>query len=123
MGETLISWADEYLSNEDHLNRRLIRKDLYDAFCTYDPAQRKFISPTAFKKKFIMYCEWKGYIFNPHKYDSKTGNPFQMDKDGRPIIDDKAGGIEYFTVGTGTYTGDSYSADVSFEDEQKQIDF
>ena len=46
-----------------------------------------------------------------------------MDKDGRPIIDDKAGGIEYFTVGTGTYTGDSYSADVSFEDEQKQIDF
>ena len=62
-------------------------------------------------------------IFNPHKYDSKTGNPFQMDKDGRPIIDDKAGGIEYFTVGTGTYTGDSYSADTSFEDEQKQIDF
>lgn len=123
MGETLISWADEYFSNEDHLNRRLIRKDLYDAFCTYDPAQRKFISPTAFKKKFIMYCEWKGYIFNPHKYDSKTGNPFQMDKDGRPIIDDKAGGIEYFTVGTGTYTGDSYSADTSFEDEQKQIDF
>lgn len=119
MGETLISWADEYFSNEEHLNQRLIRKDLYDAFCTYDPAERKYISSTAFKKKIIMYCEWKGYIFNPHKYDSKTGKPFQVDKDGRPIIDDKAGGVEYFTVGTGSYTGDSNSTDY----EQNQIEF
>lgn len=100
MGETLISWADEYFSSEEHLNCRLARKELYDAFCTYDPAQRKFISPTAFKKKFVMYCDWKGYIFNPQKYDTTTGKPFQIDKDGRPVIDDKAGGVEYFTVGT-----------------------
>ncbi|WP_287768292.1 CHC2 zinc finger domain-containing protein [Bacteroides sp.] len=122
MGETLISWADEYFSSNEHLNQRLVRKDLYDAFCTYDPAQRKFISPTAFKKKFIMYCDWKGYIFNPHKYDSKTGKPFQLDKDGRPIIDDKAGGIEYFTVGTGSYTGDGIPEDDS-TNEQTLIDF
>ena len=122
MGETLISWADEYFSSNEHLNQRLVRKDLYDAFCTYDPAQRKFISPTAFKKKFIMYCDWKGYIFNPHKYDSKTGKPFQLDKDGRPIIDDKAGGIEYFTVGTGSYTGDGIPEDDS-ANEQTLIDF
>ena len=80
MGETLISWADEYFSCAEHLNVRLPRKDLYDAFCTYDPAQRKFISPTAFKKKFIMYCEWKGYIFNPQKYDSKTDILFKSTK-------------------------------------------
>lgn len=100
MGETLISWADEYFSSEDHLNIKLVRKELYDAFCNYDPAQRKFISPTAFKKKFVMYCDWKGYIFNPQKYDSQTGDPFQVDKDGKPVIDDKSGGVEYFTVGT-----------------------
>ena len=77
MGETLISWADEYFSGEEHLNVRLPRKDLYDAFCQYDNQQRKFVSPTAFKKKFIMYCSWKGYVY------------------------DKSGGVEYFTVGTG----------------------
>ncbi|MCC2233396.1 DNA primase [Bacteroides fragilis] len=101
MGETLISWADEYFSGEEHLNVRLPRKDLYDAFCQYDNQQRKFVSPTAFKKKFIMYCAWKGYVFNPHKYDSITGKPFQVDKDGKAVVDDKSGGVEYFTVGTG----------------------
>lgn len=101
MGETLISWADEYFSGEEHLNVRLPRKDLYDAFCQYDNQQRKFVSPTAFKKKFIMYCSWKGYVFNPHKYDSITGKPFQVDKDGKAVVDDKSGGVEYFTVGTG----------------------
>lgn len=97
--ETLISWADEYFSDPAHLNARLPRKELYDSLCTYDPAQRKFISPTAFKKKFIMYCDWKGYTFNPNKYDSITGKPYHFDKDGKPVIDDKAGGVEYFTVG------------------------
>ena len=46
-------WADEYFSSNEHLNQRLVRKDLYDAFCTYDPAQRKFISPTAFKRSSL----------------------------------------------------------------------
>ena len=121
MGETLISWADEYFSSEEHLNQRLSRKDLYDAFCTYDSSVRKYISPTAFKKKFVMYCEWKGFIFNPQKYDSITGKPFQIDKDGRPVIDDKAGGVEYFTVGTGTYTSNNNIENI--ESEQTQIDF
>lgn len=61
--------------------------------------------------------------FNPQKYDSKTGYPFQVDQDGRPVIDDKAGGVEYFTVGTGTYTGNNDSDDINSEYEQKQIDF
>ncbi|MCS2388858.1 hypothetical protein NXV57_15380 [Bacteroides thetaiotaomicron] len=96
IGETLISWADEYFSSEEHLNHRLVKKDLYDAFCIYDPMQRKYISPTAFKKKFIMYCDWKGYLFNPHKYDSKTGKPFKTDKDGCPVLDDK--GLEGWNI-------------------------
>lgn len=101
IGETFISWADEYFSDSSHLGVRLVRKELYDAFCNYDPAQRKFISTTAFKKKFVMFCEWKGFVFNPQKYDSRTGLPYQVDKDGRAVVDDKAGGIEYFTVGNG----------------------
>lgn len=35
------------------------------------------------------------------------GLPFQTDKDGRPVVDDKAGGIEYFTIGTGSLGPDS----------------
>jgi hypothetical protein len=97
--EPLIAWADEYFSDPAHMNCRLVKKELYDAFCTYDPSQRKFISMTLFKKKFVMYCEWKGYMFNPDKYDPLTGKPHQFDRDGKPVIDDKAGGVEYFTVG------------------------
>ena len=38
-------------------------------------------------------------VFNPQKYDSISGKPLYYDKDGKPIIDDKSGGIEYFTFG------------------------
>ncbi|KAA6348459.1 DNA primase [termite gut metagenome] len=96
--EPLLSWADEYFSGEDKFDTKLPRKDLYDAFCNYDPMQRKFISPTMFKKKFIQYCQFREYAFNPHKYDPVTGKPHQFDKDGKPILDDKSAGIEYFMI-------------------------
>lgn len=101
--EPLIAWADEYFSSAEHLNVRIPKKELWDAFCTYDPTQHKYFTPTSFKKKLVMYCTWKGYIFNPQKYDRITGKPSQFDKDGRPIIDDKAGGIEYVTFGTSEF--------------------
>lgn len=99
IGESLISWADEYFSDEQHINHRIPRKEIYDAFINYDPSQRKYIQPTPFKKKLIAYCHWKGYVFNPHKYDRKSGLPLYFDKDGKPIIDDKSGGVEYFMIG------------------------
>lgn len=88
--------------------QRTPRKELYDAFINYDPAQRKFMSPTAFKDKLKKYCEWKGLVFNPHRYDAKSGKPLYYDKDGKPIIDDKSGGTEYFTIGKNR--GDSPTA-------------
>lgn len=100
--ETFISWADEYFSSSENLSKRTARKELYEAFCNYDPAQRKFVTPTEFKKRFVKYCQWKGYVFNPSKYDTVTGKPLQFDKDGRPVTDDKAGGVEYFTIGATT---------------------
>ena len=100
IGETLISWADEYFSDDQHINHRIARKEMYDSLITYDPAQRKYILPTAFKKKLVLYCKWKGYVFNPQKYDKKSGLPLYLDKDGKPILDDKSGGVEYFTIGT-----------------------
>lgn len=125
--EPLISWADEYFSDPAHLNVRLVRKELYDAFCNYDQTQKKFISSTVFKKKFRLYCEWKGYAFNPNKYDPITGKPHQFDKDGNLIVDDKAGGVEYFTVGCANINSENNDGDPSLpfssEPNNEQIEY
>lgn len=103
--EVFISWADEYFSDEMHVNRRIPRKTMYDEYCNYDPNMRKYSnSPTEFRKRLIKYCAFRGYIFNPQKYDPITRKPFQFNaKTGAPVIDDKSGGVEYFTIGNDNY--------------------
>lgn len=100
MGESFISWAEEYFSREENLNAPIIRKDMQDAFFEYEPTQRKYTTSSRFKQKILKYCEWKGYLFNPHKYDPQSGMPFNTDKDGRPDVTDKSAGVEYFMIGT-----------------------
>lgn len=100
MGESFLAWAEEYYSDESRLNVRLIRKNIYDSFLDYSPDDRKYTKPTQFKKKIRKYCEWKGYLFNPHMCDPVSGLPFKTDSDGRPDYDDKSSGIEYFMIGT-----------------------
>lgn len=105
MGEYFILWADEYFSDEYHLNTRLKRIDMYND-CTDKASQsdKKYLSPTAFKDKLKIYCQWKGYNFNPLAYDPISREPLKYDKkSGDPIIDDKSGGVEYFTIGTPDY--------------------
>jgi len=99
MGENFIMWAEEYFSNEQKRNIRLNRRDLYDSFTDSFPNDRKWTTPTLFKKKIKKYCEWRNYIFNPQKYDVNTGLPMCYDADGKPDFDDKSGGVEYFTIG------------------------
>lgn len=105
--EGFISWADEYFSTPENRNKRIARKLLSDSYYEYDPQQRKFVTPTEFKKRFVKFCEWKGYTFNPQRYDPITGQPFNFDRDGKPIIDDKSGGVEYFTVGDEHFHGEA----------------
>lgn len=100
MGETFLSWADEYFSEERRLNCQLIRKTLYDEYIKYSNLPSKLVSPTAFKNKIKAFCTWKGYKFNPHMFDPASGKPKKYDKDGRPELDDKSGGVEYFWIGT-----------------------
>lgn len=106
MTEEFLSWAEEYFSDPAKRNVQLVRKELYDAFLTYVPEQRKYCSPTAFKRRIIKYCEYKGYLFNPQKYDRITGLPIYLDKDGNPVIDDKSSGVEYFTIGDDNFVSD-----------------
>lgn len=99
VGEAFIMWADEYYSELSRIGERLPRKTLYDEFLDYSPEQRKYCSPTVFKKKFVNYCALKGYVFNPGRYDPVSGLPMYFDQDGKPDLDDKSNGLEYITIG------------------------
>ena len=46
----------------------------------------------------MKYCKLKGYLFNPARYDALSRLPLYYDKDGSPDLDDKSGGVEYFTI-------------------------
>lgn len=101
MGEDFLNWAEEYYSDTSgNINVKRERKEVYEAFLTEFPHLRKYITPTAFKRKLKSFCEWKdGYKFNPHKYNPETGEFLNFDRDGRGDSDDKTGGKEFFTVG------------------------
>lgn len=112
--EGFILWADEYFSEPTRLNVQISRKSLQDAYFESDPSQRKYVTPTEFKKRFKKYCQYRGYIFNPKMYDPVTGLPNKLDRDGRPVLDDKSGGIEFFTVGTVPGKSDDSSSTALF---------
>ncbi|MDD3194383.1 MAG: CHC2 zinc finger domain-containing protein [Paludibacter sp.] len=103
MGETFITWAEEYFSDESKLGQRLVKKNIYEDFIKSSNVNLKYEPITIFKKKIQSFCKWKGFIFNPHMYDSITGLPLRYDKDGQPILDDKSGGVEYLTVAVSGY--------------------
>jgi len=97
IGEAFLTWADEYFSTGDdidpdsittgNMNNRIPRNEIYNAFLEKNPNERKFVNPFKFKKKLIAYCAFRKLLFNPQK-EAVEGKPG----------DDKAGGIEYFTV-------------------------
>ncbi|GHU80116.1 hypothetical protein FACS1894145_5800 [Bacteroidia bacterium] len=105
MGENFLIWAEEYYSPGDNsrLNERILRSEIFDSFKLQNPQEVKYTTPRKFRDKIIAFCEWKGYIFNPQRYDSVTGKPMFFDKEGNPDISDKSGGHEYFTVGDKTF--------------------
>lgn len=99
IGEDFLMWAEEYYSADSKkINSKIARKEMFDDFMNNFPNQRKYCTASIFKKKLLCYCEYKGYHFNPHKYDPSNGEPLFKDNDGKPNIDDKSGGVEYFTV-------------------------
>lgn len=95
MGEEFIMWAEEYFS--ENINKKLARREMYENFTCMFPNQLKFTPQTLFKKKIKAFCEYNGYTFNKNMYDDR-GNPRSYDSKGMPIIDDKSGGVEYFTI-------------------------
>ena len=99
MTEEFILWADEYFSNDAHRNVKIARRTIYENLIeTVGVKRSQYYTPHGFKKKIKDFCRWKGYRFNPHKYDPVTGEAKYFDKDGNPDDDDKSGGVEYFTI-------------------------
>ncbi|MBP1678085.1 MAG: putative primase, partial [Bacteroidetes bacterium] len=98
MGEMFLSWADEYFSDDSKLNTQLNKKMLYDEYLKYSNLPPKMITPTRFKNNLKTFCKWKGYKFNAHMYDPLSGKALNFDRDGRPVEDDKSGGIEYVSL-------------------------
>ena len=77
---------------------------MYDALLkNVGTAREKFYTPTIFKKKIVKYCQYRGYLYNPHRYNYQTDTPSKCDKDGRPDMDDKRNGIEWILIGTPDY--------------------
>jgi DNA primase len=99
MGEVFLEWAEEFYSDVNNLNIDITKRKLYDygekSFLEKYPAQKRFTSPTNFKKKLKAYAAYKGYVFNPHKPRIKNG--LQISPHGG---DYKAGGIEYIHIAT-----------------------
>lgn len=104
LAEEFILWADEYFSADEKRNNRISRKEMYDALLAQvGTSRQKYYTPTIFKKKIIKYCQYRDYLFNPHRYNHITKEALKTDKDGRPDLNDKANGIEYFVVGDKNY--------------------
>ena len=97
IGENFMEWAelfyDEYAvmgaDNTMRLGAVIPRTDCADNFYTNYPKEKQFVNTREFKHKLKLYCQYKGYIFNPGKAVSDTQNWGG---------DDKRSGVEYFTV-------------------------
>lgn len=103
IGEAMLMWAEEYFDpTGEHLNQRLKRKELMDDFLVNGGYGSDKLSPTAFKRRLVAFCQYKRYDFNPAKPTEK-GDWYVDWKKAHPSeayigIDDKSGGAEYITI-------------------------
>lgn len=104
MGETMLSWAEEYFDpTGTHLNERLLRNEMWSAFIDYAGGLSGHgITRTNFRRKLECYCKYKGYDFNVNRQNSEK----MYYNDWKPLHtdesfiggDDKSGGKEYITI-------------------------
>ena len=103
MGEAFVQWADMYFDESGkNLNERITRKTMYDAYHSQFPDSKFGVTPSNFRTKVVLYCQFKGYHFNANKAN-KEGTSFGDWIIAHPSetfigAADKSGGNEYFTV-------------------------
>lgn len=115
IGEDFLTWADPLYTKsltgdpgESKLNRREVRKELYDNFLENNPHARKYTTATGFGKKVKYYCKYRGLHFNPNKPNRQGIDfaEFRRDHPDKLFVGeiDKASSKEYFTLGDNDYT-------------------
>lgn len=103
MSESIYQWAEVFFEpSNNQINSRIPRSTLFDEFKKHFPDQRSGISTANFKTKLKLYCQFKGYHFNPNKMNAE-GKSFRLwiaNHEGESFIggDDKSGGVEYFNI-------------------------
>lgn len=107
IGADFLTWADEYFDAEgEHINRRILREDMYHDFIE---AVQKVRGPKisysskSFSQKLGYYVRLRSLYFNPQKYNPETKLWNEYDADGRPKKRDTSNSKEYFTVGNKDY--------------------
>ena len=103
MGEAFVQWAEMFFDASGHnLNDRMGRKSMYDACHSQFPDSKFGITPSNFRNKIILFCQFKGYHFNPSKPNKEgiTFGDWIKEHPGESFIGsaDKSGGNEYFSV-------------------------
>ncbi len=103
MGEVFYQWAEVYFdASSDHLNKRLKRRDMYNAFHEAFPDSKFAVTASNFRTKLNLYCEYKGYNLNVTKpaRDGSAYSYWRVAHPGEIFVGDRdvSGGVEYFTV-------------------------
>lgn len=103
MGSAFHQWAESYFDPSGaNLNRRIIRKDMFNAYHNEFPESKYGVTANNFRSKLETYCRFKKYDFNCRK-PNKKGIGFhdfiKINIDDIFVGDmDKSGGVEYITV-------------------------
>ncbi|WP_281694242.1 DUF3854 domain-containing protein [Barnesiella viscericola] len=103
MGEAFVQWAETYFDESaNNLNERIPRKTMYDAYHSSFPDSKFGVTPSNFRTKVVLYCDFKGYHFNVSR-PNKSGISFRNwidEHPGETFVGeaDKSGGVEYFGV-------------------------
>ena len=118
MSETLLQWAEEYFDpTGPNLNRRIPRKDLFEAFMQFAGGlQGHGVSRTNFRRKMEYFCKYKGYDFNRDRPKNIPNGGKIYFSDWKPKHpdesyigdDDKSNSTEYFTVSNSIYNGSDH---------------
>lgn len=95
-------WFDYFFISgyNNGLNYRWAAKTLYCLYLGYSNQWPSDVPRTSFKQALISLTAEKKLFFNPQRLNPETKEPVFFDAyTGRPEMDDKQGGVEYFTIG------------------------
>lgn len=105
MGSAFHQWAETFFDESaGHLNIRMKRKDMYDAYHSEFPDYKFGVTANNFKTKLELYCKMKKFDLNARKPNARGLSFFDFIQHNQEDVFiggmDKSNGFEYFTVST-----------------------